>query len=169
MLFRSDIYRVIEEIEKSGLRGRGGAGFPFAAKKIASRSAISHRKYVVCNADEGDPGAFSDKWLLEERPHSVLFGMMAAGLVTGADTGILYIRGEYPESIKSVKAAIAQLEKEKISGKNIMNTGLDFKFLTVEGMGAYICGEETSLLNSIEGLRPEVRTRPPYPDRKSVV
>lgn len=161
--YASDIHKAIEEIEKSGLRGRGGAGFPFSTKKKASRSAVATNKFVVCNADEGDPGAFSDKWLLEERPHSVLLGMMAAGMITGADTGIIYIRGEYPGSVKAVKAAIRELEEEKIAGKDIRFSGFGFKFYVVEGMGAYICGEETSLLNSLEGLRPEVRTRPPFP------
>lgn len=159
----TDIQRAIEQIEKSGLRGRGGAGFSFSVKKKASRSAIGSRKYVVCNADEGDPGAFSDKWLLEERPHSVLFGMMAAGMITGADTGILYIRGEYPESVKAVQKAIGQLAEEHINSRKLWKCEKDFRFHVVEGAGAYICGEETSLLNSLEGLRPEVRTRPPYP------
>lgn len=161
--YASDIHKAIVEIEKSGLRGRGGAGFPFSTKKKASRSAVAPNKFVVCNADEGDPGAFSDKWLLEERPHSVLLGMMAAGMITGADTGIIYIRGEYPGSVKAVKAAIRELEEEKIAGKDIRYSGFEFKFYVAEGMGAYICGEETSLLNSLEGLRPEVRTRPPFP------
>lgn len=161
--FCSDIPGAIGQIEKSGLRGRGGAGFSFAAKKHASRSAAGHRKYIICNADEGDPGAFSDKWLLEERPHSVLFGMMAAGMITGADTGILYIRGEYPEAVIAVKKAVQELVSEKISSRNLWKCEKDFTFHVVEGAGAYICGEETSLINSLEGLRPEVRTRPPYP------
>ena len=157
------IDKAIEEILKSGLRGRGGAGFSFSAKKQASKAAEGLRKYVVCNADEGDPGAFSDKWLLEERPHSVLFGMMASGMITGADTGIVYIRGEYPESVESVKKAIRELEDAGLAGAGCRGSGFCFEFHVVEGMGAYICGEETSLLNSIEGLRPEVRTRPPFP------
>ncbi len=155
--------RALIEIEKSGLRGRGGAGFPFYLKLKESVVPESAQKYVVCNADEGDPGAFSDKWLLEERPHSVLSGMMLTGMITGADTGILYIRGEYPESVKTIRTAILELEKLSLAGENILNTGFNFNFHVVEGVGAYICGEETSLLNSIEGLRPEVRTRPPFP------
>ncbi|MDY0099553.1 MAG: NADH-ubiquinone oxidoreductase-F iron-sulfur binding region domain-containing protein [Bacteroidales bacterium] len=158
-----NIPKAIEQIEKSGLRGRGGAGFSFSAKKKASRSAIGSRKYIVCNADEGDPGAFSDKWLLEERPHAVLFGMMAAGMITGADTGIIYIRGEYPESVKAVNKAIGELAAHRINSRELWKCDKDFRFHVVEGAGAYICGEETSLLNSLEGLRPEVRTRPPYP------
>ncbi len=161
--FCADIDGAIEQIEISGLRGRGGAGFSFSAKKKASRSVPSSRKYVVCNADEGDPGAFSDKWLLEERPHSILFGMMAAGMITGADTGIIYIRGEYPEAVKAVKKAINQLAEERINSRELWNCKKDFVFHVAVGAGAYICGEETSLINSLEGLRPEVRTRPPFP------
>ena len=161
--YSGDIEKAIEEIIKSGLRGRGGAGFSFSAKKQASRAAEGRRKYVVCNADEGDPGAFSDKWLLEERPHSVLFGMMVSGMITGADTGIVYIRGEYPESVESVRKAVRDLEDAGLAGSGCRGAGFCFEFHVVEGMGAYICGEETSLLNSIEGLRPEVRTRPPFP------
>jgi len=151
----------LREIELSGLRGRGGAGFPFHLKVKTSLEAKSDRKYVVCNADEGDPGAFSDKWLLEERPHSVLFGMLMTGLITGADTGVIYIRGEYPEAVETVKEAIRQFEDENIAGRLL--PGGKFRFYVVKGSGAYICGEETSLLNSLEGLRPEVRTRPPFP------
>jgi len=151
----------LREIELSGLRGRGGAGFPFHLKVKSSQEAKSDRKYVVCNADEGDPGAFSDKWLLEERPHSVLFGMLMTGLITGADTGVIYIRGEYPGAVGIVKEAILRLDSENIVGGLLR--GSKFRFYVVEGSGAYICGEETSLLNSLEGLRPEVRTRPPFP------
>jgi len=158
-----DIPGALKELELSGLRGRGGAGFPFHIKIKTARNSISNEKYVVCNADEGDPGAFSDKWLLEERPWLVLFGMMITGLITGADTGVIYIRGEYPESVRAVNNAIDKFENENLSGQNISATGFSFKFYVVEGAGAYICGEETSLLNSLEGLRPEVRTRPPFP------
>ncbi len=153
----------LTELEISGLRGRGGAGFPFHVKVRTSRDATSDRKYVVCNGDEGDPGAFSDKWLLEERPHAVLFGMLMTGIITGADTGVVYIRGEYPLAVKRVREAVRQLEEAGIdTGKN-GDAVTRFRFHVVEGSGAYICGEETSLLNSIEGLRPEVRTRPPFP------
>jgi len=161
--YKSNISRALSEIELSGLRGRGGAGFPFHVKLKTTGNTVSDKKYVVCNADEGDPGAFSDKWLLEERPHSVLFGMMMTGLITGADTGVVYIRGEYPESVSAVKLAIEQLEKQKLNDWNISGKGFSFTFHVVEGAGAYICGEETSLLNSLEGLRPEIRTRPPFP------
>jgi NADH:ubiquinone oxidoreductase subunit F (NADH-binding)/NADH:ubiquinone oxidoreductase subunit E len=157
-----NISAALKEIELSGLRGRGGAGFPVHIKLKMAASAVSSHKYIVCNADEGDPGSYSDKWLLEERPHSVLFGMLMTGLITGAETGIFYIRGEYPESVTSVKDAISQFEKLKVSGK-IPGKAINFTFHIIEGAGAYICGEETSLLNSIEGLRPAVRTRPPFP------
>lgn len=151
----------LSEIERSGLRGRGGAGFPFHLKVKTSRDVESEQKYVVCNADEGDPGAFSDKWLLEERPHAVLFGMLITGMITGADTGVVYIRGEYPLAVKIMRKAVHELEADGITGEG--DGMFRFCFHVVEGSGAYICGEETSLLNSLEGLRPEVRTRPPFP------
>lgn len=153
----------LNELEASGLRGRGGAGFPFHVKVRSSRDAAADRKYVVCNGDEGDPGAFSDKWLLEERPHAVLFGMIITGIITGADTGVVYIRGEYPLALRRVQDAARQLEEKGITAGENGGPATRFRFHVVEGSGAYICGEETSLLNSIEGLRPEVRTRPPFP------
>jgi NADH:ubiquinone oxidoreductase subunit F (NADH-binding) len=153
----------LREIELSGLRGRGGAGFPFHVKVRSSRDAAADRKYIVCNADEGDPGAFSDKWLLEERPHAVLFGILMTGIITGADTGIVYIRGEYPLAVRRVREAVRKLEQAGISGDRPGDALFRFRFIVTEGSGAYICGEETSLLNSLEGLRPEVRTRPPFP------
>jgi len=159
----NDHVKAIHELTISGLRGRGGAGFPFHIKVKSAREAPGIKKYVVCNADEGDPGAFSDKWLLEERTHSVLAGMMLTGFLIGADEGVLYIRGEYPESVSAAKNAVSVLENTGLVGENIRGTGLSFRFHVVEGSGAYICGEETSLLNSLEGLRPEVRTRPPFP------
>jgi len=161
--YSGNIPGALKEIELSGLRGRGGAGFPFHIKLKTAQDASSIQKYVVCNADEGDPGAFSDKWLLEERPHLVLSGMMMTGLIAGAGSGIIYIRGEYPESVRAIKVAIEQIEKENLSGIITAGKDFNFKFHVIEGAGAYICGEETSLLNSIEGLRPEVRTRPPFP------
>jgi NADH:ubiquinone oxidoreductase subunit F (NADH-binding) len=161
--YERNISSALNEIELSGLRGRGGAGFPFHIKLKTARDMVSDRKYVVCNADEGDPGAFSDKWLLEERPHSLLFGMIITGLITGADTGVVYIRGEYPESVNAIRIAVGQFEKEMLSGRKTFGADFNFKFYVIEGKGAYICGEETSLLNSLEGLRPEVRTRPPFP------
>jgi NADH-quinone oxidoreductase subunit F len=153
----------LKELEVSGLRGRGGAGFPFHVKVRSSRDAAGEKKYVVCNGDEGDPGAFSDKWLLEERPHAVLFGMLMTGMITGADTGVVYIRGEYPLAVRRVREAVSRLMENGIATGKEGDAVSRFRFHVVEGSGAYICGEETSLLNSIEGLRPEVRTRPPFP------
>ncbi len=158
-----DPEQALIEITHSGLRGRGGAGFPLHLKLKAAREAPGEPKYVVCNADEGDPGAFSDKWLLEERPHAVLGGMLAAARIIGAAEGVLYIRAEYPEAIQAMQAAIARFEALTRSGGNEHHAVPPFRFHVVTGAGAYVCGEETALLNSIEGLRPEVRTRPPYP------
>ncbi len=161
--FALDVQRALHETALSGLRGRGGAGYPLHLKLKAAANEVSEQKYIICNADEGDPGAFSDKWLLEKRAHSVLFGMLASGLITGADTGVIYIRGEYPEAVKSVNEAIYEYEGLKQSTADSRGSRFIFNFHVVVGAGAYICGEETSLINSIEGLRPEVRTRPPYP------
>jgi NADH:ubiquinone oxidoreductase subunit F (NADH-binding) len=161
--YASEHELAISELAASGLRGRGGAGFPFHIKVKTARDHDDVVKYVVCNADEGDPGAFSDKWLLEERPHTVLAGMMLTAFLIGAQEGILYIRGEYPESVSSVNAAVKEIKEAGLLGDNIRGTGFSFIVHVVEGSGAYICGEETSLLNSLEGLRPEVRTRPPFP------
>jgi NADH-quinone oxidoreductase subunit F len=154
---------LLNELKISGLRGRGGAGFPIAIKLDGCRKENSQQKFIVCNADEGDPGAYSDRYLLEEQPHSVLLGMMIAGYITGADTGVVYIRGEYPEAITITQQAIDELDKQTLLGKNILNSGFNFNFKVIGAQGAYICGEETALLSSIEGQRPEVRVRPPYP------
>lgn len=151
------------ELKDSGLRGRGGAGFPLHFKWASCRAAEGQVKYIVCNADEGDPGAYIDKYLMEQRPHSVLLGMMVAGWFAGAETGILYIRAEYPDSVTIVNEAIADLRAAGLLGQNILGTGFNFTLKTIKGAGAYICGEETALLASIEGQRPEVRTRPPFP------
>ena len=149
--------RVMQELSDSRLRGRGGAGFYFSRKLTACANAPAGQKYVVCNADEGDPGAFSDRYLLEQQPHRVLAGMLAAGLAAGADSGIVYLRAEYPLALARVREAIQAFEQTSAFEKS------GFHFRIVRGAGSYICGEETALLNSIEGLRPEVRTRPPYP------
>ncbi|MEJ2692495.1 MAG: NADH-ubiquinone oxidoreductase-F iron-sulfur binding region domain-containing protein [Candidatus Thiodiazotropha sp.] len=149
--------RILTELEASGLRGRGGAGFEFALKCRATAEAEGSEKYLVCNGDEGDPGAFSDRYLLESQPHKVMAGMFAAALATGAGRGLLYIRYEYPEAIRRVEAAIAEFEALPVAIRG------DFSFQVVSGAGSYVCGEETALLSSIEGLRPEVRVRPPYP------
>ncbi len=151
------------ELKDSGLRGRGGAGFPLHFKWSSCRAAEGAVKYIVCNADEGDPGAYIDKYLMEVQPHSVLLGMMVAGWFAGAETGVLYIRAEYPDSVRIIDAAIADLHAAGLLGKDILGSGFNFALKTIKGAGAYICGEETALLASIEGQRPEVRTRPPFP------
>jgi len=160
-IYKSKPSEVLTELKNSKLRGRGGAGFPFwfkldAVMKEPLDSARGDiQKYIVCNADEGDPGAFSDMYLLEQQPHKVLFGMYLSGLAVGADTGVLYIRGEYPDAIRKVNEAI-----EVLKDKNLTP---NFRWKIIRGQGSYVCGEETALLSSIEGMRPEVRVRPPYP------
>lgn len=154
---------LLAEIKASGLRGRGGAGFPTAMKLESCKNTPGQQKFIVCNADEGDPGAYSDRFIMEQRPHSLLLGMILAGYIIGADAGVLYIRGEYPESIQAMEAAIEAIAKAGYIGENILGSGFSFRFKTIKAQGAYICGEETALLSSIEGQRPEVRTRPPYP------
>lgn len=154
---------LLSEIKHSGLQGRGGAGFPLAVKLESCHRMSSTVKFIVCNADEGDPGAYSDRYLLEQQPHRVLLGMLIAGYIAGAQTGVIYVRGEYPESIRAIKKAIAETEANGWSGENIAGSGFDFRFKLIAAQGAYICGEETALLSSIEGQRPEVRVRPPYP------
>lgn len=154
---------LLNELKVSGLRGRGGAGFPIAIKLEGCRNAAGSKKFIVCNADEGDPGAFSDRYLLEQQPHRVLLGMLIAGYITGADTGVLYIRGEYPEAIAVTQDAINKLVADKLAGDKILGSRFSFHFKVIAAQGAYICGEETALLSSIEGQRPEVRVRPPYP------
>lgn len=159
----TDVNNILEEIKKSNLRGRGGAGFPIGLKLESCRNTNSDTKFIICNADEGDPGAYSDRYLLEKRPHSVLFGMIIAGYVSGASHGILYIRAEYPEAVAIIESAIQELKNNNIIGKNINGSEFNFDFKVIKAQGAYICGEETALINSIEGQRPEVRVRPPYP------
>ena len=151
------------ELKDSGLRGRGGAGFPLHFKWQSCREAKGPVKFIVCNADEGDPGAYIDKYLMEKQPHSVLLGMMVAGWFAGAEVGVLYIRAEYPDSVRIVNEAIAELHTAGLLGNNIAGSGFNFTLKTIKGAGAYICGEETALLASIEGQRPEVRVRPPFP------
>lgn len=151
------------ELKDSGLRGRGGAGFPLHFKWSSCRAAEGKVKYIVCNADEGDPGAYIDKYLMEKQPHSVLLGMMVAGWFAGAENGILYIRAEYPDSVTIINEAIEDLRAAGLLGQNILGTGFNFMLKSIKGAGAYICGEETALLASLEGQRPEVRTRPPFP------
>ncbi len=159
---------LITQLKDSGLRGRGGAGFSMAFKLDSCRMTAGDLKFVVCNADEGDPGAFSDRYIMEQRPHALLMGMMMAGYIIGASWGVVYIRGEYPESIDAINSALAEIEKMGLLGEKIRGTEFSFRFKVIRAMGAYICGEETALLSSIEGQRPEVRTRPPYPTQQGL-
>lgn len=159
---------LLAELKDSGLRGRGGAGFSMAFKLESCRNVDGDTKFIVCNADEGDPGAYSDRYIMEQRPHTMLMGMMIAGYITGAQHGVVYIRGEYPESVDIVTEEITKLQNENLLGENINGSGFTFNFKVIKAQGAYICGEETALLSSIEGQRPEVRVRPPYPTQQGL-
>ncbi len=154
---------VVNEVKTSGLRGRGGAGFPTGMKWQFGHSSPGEKKYIVCNADEGDPGAFMDRSILEGDPHAVLEGMLIAGHAVGADEGYIYVRSEYPLAIKRLRTAIKQAEYYGMLGANILNSGFSFKVKIKEGAGAFVCGEETALLASIEGKRGVPRHRPPFP------
>ncbi len=155
--------QVIETVERSGLRGRGGAGFPTGRKWRLVRSAAGDTKYVVCNGDEGDPGAFMDRAVLEGDPHSVLEGMLIAAYAIGAKVGYIYVRAEYPIAVEHLKIAISQAEELGFLGKNILDSEFGFEIRIKEGAGAFVCGEETALLMSIEGERGMPRPRPPFP------
>jgi len=158
-----DKKEIIKSILDSNLTGRGGAGFPTGMKwDFCSREKVK-KKYVICNADEGDSGAFSDRYLLEDQPLKVLFAMIICGYVIGSDEGVLYIRGEYPKSIEAINGSINELKKAGLLGENILGTGFSFDIYICIGQGAYICGEETALIASIEGRRAEVDVRPPFP------
>lgn len=165
---KQDSADVLEEIKISNVRGRGGAGFPMGLKLQFCRNVENETKFIICNADEGDPGAYSDRYLLEHQPHSVLFGMLISGYVTHAKYGILYIRAEYPEAVKIVQDAINELKANNLIGENINGSSFSFDFKIIQAQGSYICGEETALINSIEGQRPEVRVRPPFPAQKGL-
>ena len=154
---------VIEEIQKSGLRGRGGGGFPTGMKWQFAKASVSDKKYVICNADEGDPGAFMDRSVLEGDPHKILEGMAVCGYAIGADEGYIYVRAEYPLAIKRLRIAIEQAEAMGLLGENIFGSGFSFKLHIKEGAGAFVCGEETALMASIEGKRGMPRPRPPFP------
>jgi len=155
--------KVIEEIKSSGLRGRGGAGFPTGLKWEITKKSISDEKYVVCNADEGDPGAFMDRSILEGDPHSVLEAMAICGYCIGADKGLIYIRAEYPLAINRLQIAIKQARELGLLGKDIMGSGFDFDISLKFGAGAFVCGEETALIHSMEGSRGEPTLKPPFP------
>lgn len=155
--------QVIEEVKSSGLRGRGGAGFTTGMKWGFAREAKGSPKYVVCNADEGDPGAFMDRSVLESDPHSVVEGMLIAGYAIGASEGYIYARAEYPMAVRRLKLAISQAREKGFLGESVMGTGFSFDLKIREGAGAFVCGEETALLTSIEGKRGMPRSRPPFP------
>jgi NADH-quinone oxidoreductase subunit F len=154
---------VIDEITASGLRGRGGAGFPTGTKWGFARKAEGEPKYIICNADEGDPGAFMDRSVLESDPHSVIEGMLIAGYAVGASEGYFYIRAEYPLAIKRLEIALEKSREMGMIGENIKNSGFSFDIKIRQGAGAFVCGEETALLMSIEGKRGMPRFRPPFP------
>ena len=166
---KKDSIDILETIKTSNLRGRGGSGFPMGLKLEFCRKEDNKTKFIICNADEGDPGAYSDRYLLEEQPHSVLFGMLISGYVTHSSYGILYIRAEYPEAARIIQEAIDELHKEGLLGKNIAGSVFSFDIKIIQAQGSYICGEETALINSIERQRPEVRIRPPYPAQKGLL
>ncbi len=153
----------IQLIKDSGLRGRGGGGFPTGLKWELTRKSVSDKKYVVCNADEGDPGAFMDRSILEGDPHSVLEAMALCGYCIGADEGLIYIRAEYPLAINRLKIAIAQAREYGLLGKDILGKGFDFDVQIRYGAGAFVCGEETALIHSMEGMRGEPTVKPPFP------
>ena len=159
---------VIDVILASGLRGRGGAGFPTGKKWAFAAANQADQKYVCCNADEGDPGAFMDRSVLEGDPHSVLEAMAIAGYAIGANQGFIYVRAEYPIAVQRLKIAIEQAREYGLLGKNIFNTGFDFDIDIRLGAGAFVCGEETALMTSIEGHRGEPRPRPPFPAVKGL-
>ena len=154
---------IIEEIKKSGLRGRGGAGFPTGQKWDSCRTAPGEEKYIICNADEGDPGAFMNRALLEGDPHSVLEGIVIGAYAIGANQGYIYCRAEYPLALERLRLALHQMEECGLIGDNILDSGFNFHIKIKEGAGAFVCGEETALMASIEGKRGMPRPRPPFP------
>ncbi len=159
---------VIEEMKKSGLRGRGGGGFPTGLKWSFCAASPGNKKYVICNADEGDPGAFMDRSILEGDPHAVLEGMMIGAYAMGADEGYIYCRAEYPLAIKRLQTAIKQAKEYGLLGENVLGTDFSFDLHIKEGAGAFVCGEETALMASIEGQRGMPRPRPPFPAVKGL-
>lgn len=155
---------ILFEIKESKLRGRGGAGFPTSTKWMLTAAALSDEKYIICNADEGEPGTFKDRVLLVEYPHLVFDGMVIAGYTIGAQQGIVYLRGEYEYMLKSLQKYLEEMRKDNLLGKDILGKkGFYFDISIFLGSGAYVCGEETALIESLEGNRGEARNRPPYP------
>jgi len=162
-LFEMSPEQVIDEVKRSGLRGRGGAGFPTGVKWQFCRNAVASQKYLICNADEGDPGAFMDRSIMEGDPHTVIEGMVIAAYAMGATEGYIYIRAEYPLAVKRIRLAVKQADDKGLLGDNILGSGLNFRIRIKEGAGAFVCGEETALIASIEGKRGTPRPRPPFP------
>jgi len=160
--------QVIEIIKKSGLRGRGGGGFPTGLKWELAAKEVSDQKYIICNADEGDPGAFMDRSILEGDPHSVLEAMCIGGYAIGADTGFIYVRAEYPLAVDRLKVAIGQAREYGLLGNNILGLGFNFDIQIRLGAGAFVCGEETALIHSIEGKRGTPAPKPPYPSESGL-
>ena len=169
VLWSADARRVIEEVKASGLRGRGGAGFPTGRKwELLANQRNGRGKILVCNADEGDPGAYMDRSVLEGNPHSIIEGMLIGAYATGANEGVIYVRTEYPLAIKHLVIALRQARELGLLGDNILGTGFSFDIAVVKGAGAFVCGEETALMQSIAGERGEPRQRPPYPVQKGI-
>jgi len=160
--------KIIEEVKNSGLRGRGGGGFPTGLKWQFARDNESDKKYVICNADEGDPGAFMDRSLLEGDPHRIIEGMIISGYAIGADEGYVYVRAEYPLAIERLEKAIADAKDLGLLGEDIFGSGFNFKLNIKKGAGAFVCGEETALMASIEGKRGMPNPRPPYPAERGL-
>ncbi|MDD5674554.1 MAG: NADH-quinone oxidoreductase subunit NuoF [Chitinivibrionales bacterium] len=167
-LFSMTPETVIEEMKKSGLRGRGGAGFPTHLKWAMARKSPGEVKYILCNADEGDPGAFMDRSVLEGDPHAVIEGMLIGGYAIGAHQGYVYVRAEYPLAVERLQRAIEAASERGLLGENILGSGFNFALEIRKGSGAFVCGEETALMASIEGNRGEPRPRPPYPALKGL-
>jgi len=168
VLTRISPEEVIEEVKKSGLRGRGGAGFPTGYKWSFCRKAKGGIKYIICNADEGDPGAYMDRSLLEGNPHSIIEGMIIGAYAIGASEGFIYVRTEYPLAVQNARIALEQAREHGFLGENIFDSGFNFDIKIKRGAGAFVCGEETALMASIEGKRGEPRQRPPFPVQKGL-
>lgn len=159
---------IIKTVLDSGLRGRGGGGFPTGKKWDAAKIEAGPKKFVICNGDEGDPGAFMDRSVMEGNPHSVIEGMLIAAKAIGADEGYLYVRTEYPLAVKRLRIAVREAEKAGLLGSNLFGSGLNFKLNVMEGAGAFVCGEETALMASVEGQRGMPRPKPPFPSKSGL-
>jgi NADH-quinone oxidoreductase subunit F/NADP-reducing hydrogenase subunit HndC len=168
VLYEMSPEKVISEVERSGLRGLGGAGFPTGLKWGACRRAHYEEKYVICNADEGDPGAFQDRSVMEGNPHSVIEGMICAGYAIGSKKGYIYVRAEYPLAVKRLRIAIEQAKKNGFLGRGVLDSEFDFTLEIFQGAGAFVCGEETALIASVEGWRGMPRMKPPFPARSGL-